>query len=83
MYTPIILQYKLINCKNEIVFMQTTHNAVILLCTFDVRTVRRWSLWDETCCRQISHIHNKQTLIVMGIIILSVCCIDSYVCHCL
>ena len=73
----------MINCKNEIVFIQTTHNPVIL-CSFDVRIIRRLSLWNETCCKQISHIHNKQTLVVMGIIILSVCYIDSsYVCHCL
>src|SRR5215469_459764 len=29
-------------------------------------------------------VHSKETLVVMGIIILSFCCIDSsYVCHCL
>jgi hypothetical protein len=39
MHTPIFLQYKLINCKNEIVFIQTTHNPVNLLCTFDVCTI--------------------------------------------
>jgi hypothetical protein len=83
-HTLIILQYKLINCKTEITFIQTTYNPVILPCTFVVCAIQRWSFWHETCCKHISHIHSKQTLVVMSIIILSLCYIDSsYVCRCL
>ena len=30
-------------------------------------------LWTETCCKQISHIHNKQPLVVIDNIFLYLC----------
>ena len=42
----------------------TTHNPVTLVSSFDKCITWRWSLWTKTWCKQISHIHSKQPLVV-------------------
>ena len=66
----ITLQLRRLIVKMRSIFTRTTQNPVTFLSNFDICINWRWSLWTEKCCKEISHAHNKQPLVVIDI---SVC----------